>query len=94
MIVRIAEEAQYELSDDLHDKLNDLDDATVAAVDGGDPAGFKSAFDALLAFVRAEGTPIDDDDLRASDVILPPADLSFSEAGADFTGDGLVPDPA
>jgi hypothetical protein len=27
-------------------------------------------------------------------VILPPADLSFREAGEDFTGDGLVPDPA
>jgi hypothetical protein len=94
VIVRISEEAQYELPDDLHAKLNELDDATVAAVDDGDPVAYQSAFDALLAFVRAEGKPVDDDDLRGSDVILPPADLTFAEAGADFTGDGLVPDPA
>jgi hypothetical protein len=25
-------------------------------------------------------------------VILPPADLTFQEAGKDFTGEGLIPD--
>ena len=94
MIVRISEEAQYELSDDLHDKLNELDDATVAAVDAGDEPAFRASFDALLTFVRTEGTAVADDDLFGSDVILPPADLTFAEAGADFTGEGLVPDPA
>jgi hypothetical protein len=94
MIVRISEEAQYELSDDLHARLNELDDATVAAVDAGDESAYDASFTALLGFVRAEGTVIADDDLRGSDVILPPADLSFHEAGEDFTGDGLVPDPA
>ncbi|MCW2986441.1 MAG: hypothetical protein JWR63_4011 [Conexibacter sp.] len=94
MIVRISEEAQYELSDDLHARLNELDDATVAAVDAGDEAAYDTSFKALLDFVRAEGTTLDDEDLRGSDVILPPADLSFHEAGEDFTGDGLVPDPA
>jgi len=33
-----------------------------------------------------------DDDLESSDVILPPADLTFSEAGEEFTGEGLIPD--
>jgi hypothetical protein len=94
MIVRIAEDGQYDLPDDLHGQLNDLDDATVAAVDAGDETAFRSSFDALLTFVRGSGTPLADDDLVGSDIILPPADLSFAEAGADFTGDGLVPDPA
>lgn len=94
MIVRISEEAQYELADDLHGRLNELDDATVAAVDAGDEAAYDATFKTLLDFVRAEGTVIEDDDLRGSDVILPPADLSFHEAGEDFTGEGLVPDPA
>jgi PspAA-like protein len=94
VIVRISDEDQYELADDLHAKLNELDDATVAAVDAGDEAAYKSAFEALLTFVRTEGTVVGDDDLRGSDVILPPADLSFEEAGEDFTGEGLVPDPA
>ncbi len=30
MIVRISEEGQYELADELHDQLNQLDDAAVA----------------------------------------------------------------
>jgi hypothetical protein len=94
MIVRISEEGQFELADDLHGRLNELDDATVAAVDAGDEAAYDTSFTALLDFVRANGTVVADDDLRGSDVILPPADLSFTEAGADFTGDGLVPDPA
>ena len=93
MIVRISGEDQFELADDRHDELNRLDDAVVAAVDRGDTEGFASGFAALLAFVREHGRVLAEDDLRPSDVILPPGDLSFEEAGADFTGDGLVPDP-
>jgi hypothetical protein len=94
MIVRISDEGQYELDDALHAQLNTLDDAVVAAVDAGDEGRFRAGFAELLAFVRESGQPVADDDLRGSDVILPPADLSFDEAGADFTGEGLVPDPA
>lgn len=94
MIVRISEEGQFELSDDLHERLNELDDATVAAVDRDDEDGFYAAFEELLQFVRTEGSPLADDDLRASEVILPPSDLTFVEAGQDFSGEGLVPDPA
>lgn len=94
MIVRIVQEGQFEIDDALHGQLDDLDDAVVAAVERHDEAGFRSTFDALLAFVREHGTPLADDDLRPSDVILPPADLSFVEAGEDFSGEGLVPDPA
>jgi len=94
VIVRISEEAQFDLPDALHDELNDLDDATVAAVDAGDESGFYRAFEALLDFVRSNGSVIGDDDLRPSEIILPPSDMTFREAGEDFTGDGLVPDPA
>jgi hypothetical protein len=94
VIVRISEEGQYELADALHDKLNELDDAAVAAVDRDDEDAFHAYFEELLQFVRSNGTQLGDDDLRPSDVILPPADLSFVEAGADFTGEGLVPDAA
>jgi hypothetical protein len=94
VIVRISEEGQFDLPDDLHDELNRLDDATVAAVDAGDEAAYDKAFAALLDFVRSSGKPTEDDDLRPSEIILPPADLSFREAGEDFTGEGLVPDPA
>jgi hypothetical protein len=94
MIVRISEEGQYELGDEHHDRLNQLDDAAVEAVDRDDEAGWRTAFDELLTFVREHGTRTGEEDLRPSDVILPPADMSYTEAGADFTGEGLVPDPA
>jgi hypothetical protein len=46
----------------------------------------------MIALVRNDGHKLDDDELEESDVILPPPDLTFSEAGHEFTGDGLIPD--
>ena len=91
MIVRIMTEGQFRLDDGDMDRLNELDNTCVAAVDGGDRAGFQVAFAELLAMVREHGTPISDDDLVGSDVLVPPPDTSFEEAAADFTGDGLIP---
>ena len=94
MIVRISNEGQYRLDDDLHTRLNELDDAAVQAVEAGDEDAFHAAFEELLQVVRTEGTELSDEDLDASDVILPPSDLSFVEAGQEFTGEGLIPEPA
>jgi hypothetical protein len=94
VIVRISNEGQYRLDDALHARLNELDDAAVAAVNAGDEDKFHEAFEELLQVVRSEGTALGDDELEASEVILPPADLSFVEAGEEFTGDGLIPEPA
>jgi hypothetical protein len=94
VIVRISNEGQFRLDDSLHDRLNQLDDAAVAAVESGDEDAFHAAFEELLQIVRTQGQELEDEDLDASDVILPPADLSFVEAGDEFTGDGLIPEPA
>jgi hypothetical protein len=94
VIVRILNEAQYRVDDSHHPKLDELDNTVVAAVDAGDEDGFHSAFEELLAFVRDNGEQLADDDLDGSDVILPPADSSFVEAGEEFTGEGLIPDAA
>ena len=94
MIVRISNEGQFRLDDGLHERLNELDDAAVAAVEAGDEDAFHAAFEDLLHVVRTEGEELEDDDLDSSDVILPPSDLSFVEAGEEFTGDGLIPEPA
>ena len=92
MIVRIATEGQYRLPDGASEKLNELDNAAVQAVDGSDEDGFHAAFEQMLELVRREGQPLGDDELEDSDVILPPPDLSFVEAAAEFTGEGLIPD--
>jgi PspAA-like protein len=94
VIVRISNEGQYRVDDSLHGRLNELDDAAVAAVDADDEDAFHEAFEELLELVRKAGRELGDDDLEASDVILPPSDLTFVEAGEEFTGDGLIPEPA
>ena len=92
MIVRISGEDQYELADEDAAKLNELDNAVVAVVDSGSQDGFADAYSSMIDFVRSHGRRIEEDDLRGSDCILPPADISFEEAAADFTGEGLIPD--
>ena len=91
MIVRIATEGQYQLSDDHAQKLNDLDNAAVDAVEAGNEATFRELFDQMIALVRENGTPVDEDDIETSDVIIPPSDLSFEEAAEEFSGEGLIP---
>ena len=92
MIVRIATEGQYRLPDDDADTLNELDNEVVAAVEAGDEDRFHEVFEQMLDLVRRAGTPLDEDELEESDVILPPPDTSFVEAAAEFTGEGLIPD--
>lgn len=92
MIVRISGEDQYRLADEKDEQLNELDNAVIAACEGGDEAGYEKSFAALLDYVRSNGERIGDDELERSDLILPPADLSFEEAGTAFTGEGLIPD--
>jgi PspAA-like protein len=94
VIVRISNEGQYRLDDGHHHRLDELDDAVVAAVSGGDEDGFHATFEELLRFIRTEGEVLPDDDLEPSDFILPPADTTFPEASEEFSGEGLIPDPA
>jgi hypothetical protein len=91
MIVRISGENQYRL-DGVDGRVNELDNAVVAAVEAGDEQRFRSTYDQLLAFVRDHGTPLAEDELEGSDLILPPPDLSLAEAQSEFTGAGLIPD--
>jgi hypothetical protein len=92
MIVRISGEDQYVLDDSERDRLNELDNAVVAVCENGQEDTFREHFAALLDFVRSHGTPVADDEIETSDLILPPADLSFAEATTEFTGEGLIPD--
>jgi len=92
VIVRISTEGQYEVPDEHVEELNGLDNRCVETVDAGDEDGFHAAYEELLALVRTQGTPLADDDLNESALILPPPDLSFVEAGEQFTGEGLIPD--
>jgi PspAA-like protein len=92
VIVRISTEDQYRLPDEDAARLNELDNDAVAAVEAGDEDRFHEVFEQMLLLVRSDGHKLGDDELEESDVILPPPDLSFTEAAHEFTGDGLIPD--
>jgi hypothetical protein len=92
VIVRILGEGQYTLPDDDAARLNELDNEAVAKVEAGDEAGFSELWNRMLDLVTTDGTAVDGDELVASDVILPPRDVTFAEAQGEFTGEGLIPD--
>ncbi len=91
MIVRIATEGQYQVQEADAGRLRELDDAAVAASEAGDEAGFDAKFAQLIAFIRSAGQPVDDDHLGGSDLIVPPPDVTYAEASAEFSGEGLIP---
>ena len=88
MIIRIAGEGQYRLSDDAKSRINELDDALEAALETD---GFTEALAALIGAVRTIGEPLADDELLVSDVVLPPADATADEIKAMLSDDGLIP---
>jgi hypothetical protein len=92
VIVRIMGEGQYRLDDDCVQRVNELDNTIVRAVDADDEDAFHVAFEEMLDVIRSEGRPVSDYDIEASDVIVPPPDTSMAEAASDFSGDGLIPD--
>ena len=92
MIVRILSEGQFKLDDDVQTRLNEIDNEAVAAVEAGDEARFHELFGQMIALVESEGTPLGEDELVESQVIVPPRNLTFEEAKGEFTGDGIIPD--
>jgi hypothetical protein len=92
VIVRIATEGQYRLSDDVRERVNELDNEVVAAVEADDEGRFHELFEELLNLVRTQGRPLTDEELEESDVIIPPPDLTLDEAKGEFVGEGLIPD--
>jgi len=92
VIVRIAGEGQYRIPDEDQERLNELDNAAVAAVEAGDESQFQDLWGQMLSIVQSDGNELPDDELVGSDIILPPRDISMEEARNEFTGEGLIPD--
>jgi hypothetical protein len=92
VIVRVSGEGQFRLPDEDAQRLNELDNQAVSAVEQGDEAGFRELWSQMLELVASDGNALADDELVESDVILPPRDVTFEEAKGEFTGDGLIPD--
>lgn len=91
MIVRIMGEGQVKLDDAHFAELNKLDDELLAEMESGDEAGFRRTLGALLEAVRRMGTPLPDDALEPSELILPAPEATLGEVREMLGDDGLIP---
>ena len=91
MIVRISSEGQYNLPGSYIDRLNEIDNALVEAVEAEDQPAFETLLKRMLDLVREHGEPVPVDELVESDLILPEPDLTLREAEELFVGEGLLP---
>jgi hypothetical protein len=91
MIVRILLEGQYDVPEAELDTLNKLDSEIERAVGTGAEDTFRSALHQLLARVREVGTPLADESLKPSEIVLPAADASIDDVRELLGDEGLVP---
>ncbi len=93
MIVRILGEGQWEVPDTELERLNALDDQVEQAVSHADEDQLALTLAELLAEVRSVGTPVPDEQLADSDLILPDAGSSLADVEALLaeSSDGLIP---
>jgi hypothetical protein len=91
MIVRILGEGQLQVDDSATDELNVLDAALEKAVNAGDEQAFRPALTALLDRVRSLGSPLAEDVIEPSDLILPYSDADLEDVRELITGEGLIP---
>jgi PspA-Associated protein len=92
MIVRLLGEGQFQADDDLRVQLDELDDRAQAAADADDEPELDRALDEMWQLVQSRGERLADDDLSASDVVIPPSDLTLEETKRLFSDQGLIPD--
>ena len=92
MIARILGTGQFEISDELHRQLDALDEHAVAAIDASDEEKLDGLLAQMAELIETHGTRLPDDYLGASDIVIPPADLSLEETRALFSEQGLIPD--
>lgn len=92
MIIRLMGEGQYTVDDGLREQLNELDDLAQAAIDQEDEPALDGKLDEMWKLVQERGERLADDDLSASDLVIPPSDLTLEETKKLFSEDGLVPD--
>ncbi len=90
MIIRILGEGQFRFDDSHLDDLNKIDNQIVYHVKNGDHDGFFQELVRMISMVKELGKPVNELEIIPSDIIVPPADLSFQEARNIFCNDGLI----
>ena len=85
-------EGQYQVSDELRERLEALDEEAMAALADEDEGELDAKLDEMAELVRSEGERLPDEDLRPSDAAIPPSDLTLEETRELFSEEGLIPD--
>ena len=90
MIIRIMGEGQFRFDESHLGDLNKIDNRIVDHVKKGNQDGFCQDLARMISTVKDLGKPISEEEVIPSDIIVPPADLSFEEAKDIFCNDGLI----
>ena len=92
MIIRLSGEGQYRVGDEVHDRLNELDDQALAALEASDEIELDRRLDEMFELVRSNGERLADEDLSPSDAVIPPSDLTLEECRQLMSQEGFIPD--
>ena len=96
MIIRIMGLGQWSMEPDQLVALGEVDEAVEESVASGDQDALRGALEKLVAGVKDVGTPVPDDVIAESDLVLPDVDATVEEVRAllDATQEfyGLIPD--
>lgn len=79
MIVRILDEAQYELPDDALAALEELDHELNSAIEAGNDERFGQVFTKLLNKIRQDGEKLSTSTIVPSDLTLPHEGATLAE---------------
>lgn len=91
MIIRILGEGQFDVPDDRLGEVQSYDERLEAAVAANDAEGTAVALTTLRERLLQAGTPVADDYLGASDIVVPYSDAGVDEVRELLNDDGLIP---
>jgi hypothetical protein len=89
MIIRIIGQGQYQVQSSLFDDLNKIDNKIVQYVQKGNEKGYRAGLAELIGLIHREGKSVSAKEIVESDIIVPPADMTFEEAKEVFKGTGI-----
>lgn len=79
MIIRVLGEGQWVLEIEHLEQLNKIDEELEQAVEAGDQGALHNALERLFAGIKELGTPVPDDVLAESDLVMPDPDATVEE---------------
>lgn len=91
MIIRILGEGQFEVPEGELDEIQLYDERLEAAVAANDADGTRVALTTLRERLLKTGSPVADDYLGASDIVVPYPDAAVEEVRELLNDDGLIP---